>query len=204
MSELDISFSHVVADGYVIMSGTSMSAPHVAGVVALMLQRNPTLSVEEVRQNLIASTGRSYWDEKTGWGKVDALRAVQGGAGGSGGDSRTGLGEDDDICFIATAVFGDIDAPQVEHLRALRDNFLLRTSLGRGFVRSYYRWSPPVADWLEEHAMLSRVVRISLMPMVGLSEMACHRSSMKGLALYLFGLFLLSSVCYSSLKRRIR
>jgi subtilisin family serine protease len=204
MSELDIPYEQVVAEGYVIMYGTSMSAPHVAGVVALMLQANPTLSVEEVRQSLIESTGRSYWDEKTGWGKVDALNAIRGATGQSGGDSRTGLGEEDDTCFIATAVFGDIDAPQVERLRALRDKSLLRTSLGRGFVRSYYRWSPPVAAWLKEHTMLSKMVRLSLMPMVGISEMAYHRGSVKGSALYLFGLFLLSAVCYSTLKRRIR
>ena len=206
MSELGIDFSYVVADGYVIMSGTSMSAPHVAGVVALMLQVNPTLTAEEARQNLIDSTGRSYWDEKTGWGKVDAIRAVRLAAGYpvGDGDSMAGLGKEDDTCFIATAVFDGIHAPQVEHLRALRDKFLLRTSLGRGFVRSYYQWSPPVASWLKEHAMLSRVVRLSLMPLVGVSELARHRTTVKGLGLYLFGVFLVSAVCYSSLKRRIR
>jgi len=206
MSGVDIPYEQVVADGYVIMSGTSMSAPHVAGVVALMLQVNPTLTVEEARQNLIESTGRSYWDEKTGWGKVDAFNAVRLAAGYpvGDGDSMTGLGKEDDTCFIATAAFGDVDAPQVERLRALRDKFLLRTSLGRGFVRSYYRWSPTVAAWLKEQAMLSRMARLSLMPVVGISEMAYHRSSVKGLALSVFGLFLLSAVCYSSLKRRIR
>ena len=68
------------------MSGTSMSCPVVTGIVALILQANPEISVDDLR-NLITSTARN--DEKTGplvandsadlrwgWGKIDALRAV--------------------------------------------------------------------------------------------------------------------------------
>jgi len=68
------------------MSGTSMSSPAVTGVVALMLQANPTLTVDDIRE-IIFSTARN--DDKTGalrandsvsiqwgYGKIDALRAV--------------------------------------------------------------------------------------------------------------------------------
>jgi hypothetical protein len=178
-----------------------------------MLQANPSLTVTDVRDALESSAcdpraeecaPANNWNSTWGWGKLDAFGAVNQVASEIPPPQPHGLGHGDDTCFIATVAFGDIDAPQVERLRALRDKFLLRTSLGRGFVRSYYRWSPPVAAWLKEHAMLSKMARLSLMPLVGISEMACHRSSVKGLALYLFGLFLLSAVCYSSLKRRIR
>jgi len=65
-------------------SGTSMSAPAVTGVVALMLQANPWLSAEQVK-DIIKETARL--DSRTGaigpegsldwgWGKVDALAAV--------------------------------------------------------------------------------------------------------------------------------
>jgi subtilisin family serine protease len=200
-------------DDYWYVAGTSFSAPHVAGTVALMLQANPSLTVAEVRQALVSSacdpqaeecTPASNWNDAWGWGKLDAFGAVAQVGTELPPPQPHGLGHEDDTCFIATAVFGGIDAPQVERLRALRDKFLLRTSLGRGFVRSYYQWSPPVAAWLKEQAMLSRMARLSLMPLVGVSEMACHRSTVKGLVLCLFGVFLLSAVCYSSLKRRIR
>ena len=68
------------------MSGTSMSSPAVSGVVALMLQANPDLTTEQVR-DILFSTARN--DDKTGplqendsmsiswgYGKVDALKAV--------------------------------------------------------------------------------------------------------------------------------
>ncbi len=68
------------------MSGTSMSSPAVTGVIALLLQANPTLTVDEIRE-IITTTARN--DAKTGplvendsadlrwgWGKVDALKAV--------------------------------------------------------------------------------------------------------------------------------
>jgi hypothetical protein len=115
-----------------------------------------------------------------------------------------GLGEGDDICFIATAAYGDIDAPQVRLLREMRDRALLKTSWGRGFVKFYYRWSPPVAAWLKEHALCSRLVRLSLLPAVGWSEMVYHRSPEERAILFVLGLSLISAVCYVSVRRRTR
>lgn len=45
-------------------------------------------------------------------------------------------------CYVATAVYGSYDVPQVWVLRRWRDDRLSRTSLGRAFIRTYYRWSP--------------------------------------------------------------
>lgn len=44
---------------YRFFSGTSMAAPHVSGVVALMLQANPNLTPTEVEQILIQTSDRS-------------------------------------------------------------------------------------------------------------------------------------------------
>jgi hypothetical protein len=48
-------------------------------------------------------------------------------------------------CFIATAATGDEFHPSVCTLRCFRDQILLPTSIGRRFVRAYYRMSPPLA-----------------------------------------------------------
>jgi subtilisin family serine protease len=64
----------------VAFTGTSMSCPHVAGIVALLLQRRPDLTAAQVRKILIASasgTGPSDFDTGWGYGRVDAVRAVE-------------------------------------------------------------------------------------------------------------------------------
>lgn len=45
-------------------------------------------------------------------------------------------------CFIATAVYGSYDCPQVWTLRRFRDDILAETWYGRSFIRSYYAISP--------------------------------------------------------------
>ncbi|OHB67479.1 MAG: hypothetical protein A2Y76_09950 [Planctomycetes bacterium RBG_13_60_9] len=64
-------------------------------------------------------------------------------------------------CFIATAVCGP-DAPEVGVLRNYRDQILMRSPLGRTFVRFYYRISPPIAARLEMCPMGSRLVKVLL------------------------------------------
>ncbi len=66
--------------GYYMWNGTSMSAPHVTGTVALMLSVNPTASPEYVRDMLTESAvdiEEPGWDETSGYGRVDAAAAVQ-------------------------------------------------------------------------------------------------------------------------------
>ncbi len=193
---------------YSYVQGTSLSSPHVAGTVALMLQADPTLTSARVFEALrFSASSPSLWDEAWGWGIVDAFAAVERVASEIPPPPPPvpeGLGEGDDICFIATAAFGDIDAPQVRLLREMRDRTLMKTSLGRGFVNLYYRWSPPVASWLKEHSAASRLVRASLLPAVGWSEMVYHRSRGERALLFAFGLSLVGAVCYFSVRRRTR
>jgi hypothetical protein len=75
-------------------------------------------------------------------------------------------------CFIATAAYGSKMEPHVKVLRDFRDKFLLNNSLGKYFVRNYYRYSPPIADFIAKHGNLRAIVRISLLPVVGLSWVA--------------------------------
>jgi hypothetical protein len=72
-------------------------------------------------------------------------------------------------CFIATAACGDQFAPEVIALSSFRDDVLLETFLGRGFVRLYYAISPPLAALIAQSMILRRAA-ISLMirPAVGI------------------------------------
>ncbi|HEY9072234.1 MAG TPA: S8 family serine peptidase [Candidatus Ozemobacteraceae bacterium] len=66
--------------GTVSNMGTSMACPHVAGLVALMLQANPKLTYEQVK-NLAESTavdlGTPGKDNKFGWGRFDAVETIK-------------------------------------------------------------------------------------------------------------------------------
>lgn len=62
-------------------------------------------------------------------------------------------------CFIATAAYGDIDAPEVDQLRAFRDRSLLTNPLGRGLVKVYYRVSPPIARLIARKPTLRMATR---------------------------------------------
>lgn len=63
---------------YTTMSGTSMAAPHVAGIIALMLEANPLLSPSEVKAILekTATSMPDYEAWEVGSGYVNAYRAV--------------------------------------------------------------------------------------------------------------------------------
>jgi subtilisin family serine protease len=50
-------YSTLPNGGYGFLSGTSMAAPHVAGVVALMLSANPNLTDAQVRQIITTTAG---------------------------------------------------------------------------------------------------------------------------------------------------
>jgi subtilisin family serine protease len=57
--------------GYASISGTSMSSPHVAGGVALLLQAHPSLSASQVRDILQNSADPAVWSLSPGLGLLD-------------------------------------------------------------------------------------------------------------------------------------
>lgn len=70
-------------------------------------------------------------------------------------------------------------------LRQFRDSFLLINKLGSKFVQAYYRYSPPMADYIAEHDGLRSVVRIGLAPLIGFSRLAVNYGMIAAMAVLL-------------------
>jgi len=67
-------------DGYAYLWGTSMAAPHVTGVAALMLSRNPDLTnsqVKSILQSTAKDPGAPGFDVYFGHGRVNAYQALR-------------------------------------------------------------------------------------------------------------------------------
>lgn len=67
--------------------------------------------------------------------------------------------EKDKRCFIATACYGDCDSPEVIILRDFRDRVLLTTTLGRLFVKIYYKISPALTFIIYRSETLKHLLR---------------------------------------------
>ncbi|HJQ84944.1 MAG TPA: S8 family serine peptidase, partial [Candidatus Binatia bacterium] len=68
-----------VGGQYLRLAGTSMSAPHVSGLAALVLGNHPGFSNEDVRQVLHVSAddvGPAGFDPQAGYGRINAERAL--------------------------------------------------------------------------------------------------------------------------------
>lgn len=78
-------------------------------------------------------------------------------------------------CFVATAAFGDYNAPEVVYLSAFRDESLSRSVVGRGLIRAYYAVSPPFATAIAKSNFLRQAVRkVFLQPLIFLLRQIRH------------------------------
>jgi hypothetical protein len=106
---------------------------------------------------------------------VDPGGVASGGGGfDSSTDETTGGVSGGSGCFIATAAFGSKYENHVQLLRRFRDLYLLPNRIGRAFVKTYYKYSPSMADFISRHDALRKVVRFSLIPLLGISWLLLH------------------------------
>jgi subtilisin family serine protease len=102
--------------GYFTKSGTSMAAPHVSGLAALIRSARPDLAMAQVTR-IITTTAADVnggdlpgWDEYLGWGRIEAGQALS--AAIRAGSlhltaSRPQLPVGETTIIIATAIFTD-------------------------------------------------------------------------------------------------
>ena len=65
-------------------------------------------------------------------------------------------------CYVATAVYGSYDCPEVWTLRRYRDNTLNKTWYGRAFVKCYYAISPTLVRWFGQTSWFRRMWKAPL------------------------------------------
>jgi len=120
---------------------------------------NPTAGLDADIQAEIEADRKiiaiKIYRERYGGGLKEAKDIIEAHMAASGIPGKRG-------CFIATAAFGDTEAPEVAALRRLRDERLLPCRMGSIFVRIYYRLSPPAANWLAAHPVPRKWVRTLL------------------------------------------
>ncbi|WP_141738286.1 CFI-box-CTERM domain-containing protein [Acidithiobacillus caldus] len=62
-------------------------------------------------------------------------------------------------CFIASAVYGNPHAPEVDAIRRFRDSVLRPTSFGRIIIIYYYKYSPKISILIIRYKVLHKLVR---------------------------------------------
>ena len=71
--------------------------------------------------------------------------------------------ESDDECFVATRVYGNQNAPQVEVLREIRDTVLTKHLVGRAFIQAYYGGlGQTLAHSINDDSRVLRTIRFTL------------------------------------------
>lgn len=105
---------------------------------------------DEPVKRLMAAFNAGHLDAKTEYPTRSPAKqapvAAKAGQGGGG-------------CYIATAVYGSYDAPQVRVLRRFRDQTLATSQTGRAFIRFYYATSPPIAARLQNETAVNNFIR---------------------------------------------
>jgi len=86
-------------------------------------------------------------------------------------------------CFIATAAYGTPMAEDIQVLRDFRDRYLITNPVGEKLVSTYYRVSPPMADYIVEHPSLKPLVRFALQPAIVFSSVAINTTPMEKIAI---------------------
>jgi len=154
-TDTDCYFEHGMDQNYgFITTNTGIGSGRVGVSVSADISGLNENTIYHYRLTATNKSGTSYGDDNT-FTTLTTAEVVD--SSGSG------------WCFIATAAFGSPMQPYVKILREFRNRILLNNSFGKSLVIFYYKYSPPMADYISRHDSLRAIVRIFLLPVVGMS-----------------------------------
>ncbi len=133
--------------GYESHSGTSMASPMVAGVAGLLLSQNPSLTpaqVQKILENSADDIGGSGWDEKTGWGRINAAQALQTTVGFVAPAPEASCPSN----LLQSGKIHSSENEMVTLYTQLRDDVLLLSDTGEKYVDLFYDYGPELTSIL--------------------------------------------------------
>ena len=65
-------------------------------------------------------------------------------------------------CFVATAVYEDINAKEVKKLRKWRDEVLCNYKWGNLIIKIYYLFGPSLAIWIKKFPKIKKIIKLLL------------------------------------------
>lgn len=80
-------------------------------------------------------------------------------------------------CYIASAVYKDIEHPNVNSLRTYRDEVLSKSNLGKLFINKYYKYAPKLVKHLSGKSILNKIIKPILDILVKIIE---HKNKRNG------------------------
>lgn len=113
------------------------------------------------------------------------------------------MNKGDRRCFIATAAFGSSESPYVKILREFRDAYLRPYSTGVKLIDFYYSVSPPIADFIVDHPPVAFLVRIVLLPAVGISFLLIKTTSLEKTVIIMIAMMMLPIILRPFLFRKL-
>lgn len=128
-----------------------------------MIDMNPELFKKAMSSDAMRSTRSRYEKDRLEYfsnenkmlmdDRRDFLQSI------IGIPTNPGTGSAYGPCYIATAVYGSYNCPEVWTLRRFRDNTLASTWYGRAFIRTYYAISPTLVKWFGHTAWFRKLWR---------------------------------------------
>lgn len=118
-----------------------------------------------LKNNSYTSTNEQLMRDAIVWLSVQPFGYPIAGADSSG-TSASNSDASSGGCYVATAIYGSYDCPEVWTLRRFRDYTLAKSVFGRAFIRTYYAISPTLVKWFGKTKFFNMIFKAPLDKMV--------------------------------------